>query len=177
MKNVLLLFSLLFALQFCSPATLRATRSKNIYITLNVNDCIKCIMNLDLLQANKQYDQLYFVFKTALQEDSSLLVSNLYLDKYQAAYIWSDSLYAFYNLKGASALNYVVADSIWYRVVLEHFKGLPTLGSQQQPTTDTLLLNNKIFKSDIHHHFNTHDREISFWYKSRLSPCVGSWTR
>lgn len=63
-----------------------------VSLAFNMNECSNCYNNLRNLDGIDPAVNIEFVFKKQYQSDSADIVRNLYLVKYRASYIWSDSL-------------------------------------------------------------------------------------
>lgn len=97
-----------------------------------------------------------FVFEEKYQKDSTELIKNLSLKKYQAKYVWSDSLFDVRSTNGISSFNLVNQNG---DIILK--KPLKTLSNQDlkslvnhPPSTDTLLLSTEIAKNTYQNIFS-----------------------
>lgn|GEM_PF-5118849 len=89
------------------PLSLKAA-SKDLFIVINPEECTGCIGSLKYIEQLKNDFNIKFILPSSYKNDSDLVISTLFLDRYTQDFIWSDSLYDHLSVShGLSTVTFV----------------------------------------------------------------------
>jgi hypothetical protein len=81
-----------------------------LYIAINPNECSSCTIALSFTKHINSNEALVFVLQERNVDDSSTIAESLFLNDYQAQFVWSDSLFNAVSTNGYSTVTMFSAD-------------------------------------------------------------------